>query len=207
MHFPDVTIGSVKAISQRALFGHWHRAAGGRRFPSLTEFNPGDRIHDPKQLVFWRVERQGPAYRFRALYQGNHVSDAFSAQWVGRTLDEVVPDFARYFIMMSTRECAASGCPIYSIIRTRDANRNAIDCERLLLPLGRTEVVEQIVVSMQLVSPNGEFRRNTALKNFESKTELVLTGKIGRPRHLLRPTEGAAKPKRGALTAPSIGRL
>jgi hypothetical protein len=126
---------------------------------------------------------------------------------VGKTLDEVVPEFARYFIMMSTRECAASGCPIYSIIRTCDTNRNAIDCERLLLPLGRTEVVEQIVVSMQLVSPNGEFRRNTALKNFETKTELVLTGKIARPPHLLRSAEGSAKPKRGALTVRSVGGL
>ena len=92
-------------------------------------------------------------------------------------MDEVVPEFARYFAIKSANECVRSGCAIYSIFRTPDANGHAIDCERLLLPLGRASV-EQIVASLQLVSVRGEFRRNLVLNEFETQIEVVLSGKI-----------------------------
>jgi hypothetical protein len=173
MQFPRSSPDSVKSVTQRALLAYWDRIAGGRRFPSLDEFNPEQGIHDPRQLIFWRIEGELQAPRFRALYQGANISDAFAAQWAGKTLDEVVPDFARYFVLMSAKECAISGCAIYTVLRTRDAGKNEIDCERLLLPLGRDAVVEQMVASIQLVSARAEFRRDTVLKTFESRIELV----------------------------------
>jgi hypothetical protein len=162
MQFPRSSRDSVKSVTQRALLAYWDRIAGGRRFPSLDEFNPEQGIHDPRQLIFWRIEGELQAPRFRTLYQG-----------AGKTLDEVVPDFARYFVLMSAKECAISGCAIYTVLRTRDAGKNEIDCERLLLPLGRDAVVEQMVASIQLVSARAEFRRDTVLKTFESRIELV----------------------------------
>jgi hypothetical protein len=96
---------------------------------------------------------------------------------VEKAMDEIIPEFARYFIVTSANECVRSGCAIYSIFRTTDANGHAIDCERLLLPLGRT-AVEQIVVSLQLVSVRGEFRRNAVLNEFKAQLDVVLSGKI-----------------------------
>jgi hypothetical protein len=173
MQFPRSSADSVKSISQRALLAYWDRVAAGRRFPSLDEFNPEQGIHDPRQLVFWRIEGEQKAPRFRALYQGSNISDGFAAQWAGKTLDEIVPDFARYFVLMSARECAMSGCAIYTVLRTRDANNNEIDCDRLLLPLGRGAVAEQMVASIQLASPRAEFRREAVLGNFKSRIDLV----------------------------------
>jgi hypothetical protein len=181
MQFPDIPLSNVRAITQKALAAYWVRAAAGRPFPSITEFEPEERMHDPKQLIFWQVETKAATRRYRALYQGDHVSDAFAANWTGKTLDEIVPEFARYFVMKSTDECATSGRAVYSIFRTRDAGGKAVDCERLLLPLGHKNGVEQIVASMQLVSAAVDSDRATALGNFRARIELVLAGKIIAP--------------------------
>jgi len=173
---PYILAQSIHSISQRALFDHWCRASAQKPFPSIDEFNPGKRTHDPNQLVVWRVE-DGRVRRFRALYQGAHILDAFGSDWAGKTMDEAVPEFARCFAAETANECVRSGCAIYSIFRTKDANGHAIDCERLLLPLGRASA-EQIVASLQLVSVRGEFRRNLVLNEFETQIEVVLAGKI-----------------------------
>jgi hypothetical protein len=177
MDFPDISPQSINAISQRALLDYWRAVAKPRAFPSIDDFNPDERIHDPKQVIIWRLEEEGGKRRFRVLYQGGHVLDAFATPWSGKTMDEVIPKFARYFVTTSANECVRSGCALYSILRTRDANGHAIDCERLLLPLGRA-VVEQIVASVQLVSPKGEFRRDSVVQNFETRMELAFAGRI-----------------------------
>jgi hypothetical protein len=177
-------VQSINSISQRALFDYWLRAAAGEPFPSINEFNPGERIHDANQLVIWQVE-EGEERRFRAMHQGAHVVDAFGTTWVGKTMDEVIPEFAKHFVIKSANECVRSGCAIYSIFRTPDASGHAIDCERLLLPLGRASV-QQIVASIQLVSLRGEFRRDAVLDKFTTQIDVVLYGKIEKAS---RPTE------------------
>jgi hypothetical protein len=176
MDLPYIPIQSINAISQRGLFDYWCRVSAGKPFPSIGDFNLDERIHDPNQLAIWRVE-EGKIRHFRALYQGAHILDAFGTNWPGKTMDEVIPEFARHFAVASAIECVRSGCAIYSVFRTPDANGHAIDCERLLLPLGRA-AVEQIVASVQLVSVRGEFRRDTVLKDFEAQIDVVLSGKI-----------------------------
>ncbi len=92
-------------------------------------------------------------------------------------MDDVIPEFARNFTVATANECVRSECAVYSIFRTPDANGHPIDCERLLLPLGRG-AVEQIVASVQLVSVTGEFRRNAVLDKFKAQIDVVLLGKI-----------------------------
>src|SRR4051812_2134130 len=40
------------------------------------------------------------------------------------------------FALHSADTCATTGCAVYTIFRTTDAQGRNIDCERLLLPLG-----------------------------------------------------------------------
>jgi hypothetical protein len=56
MQFSPASVRSIKSISQRALTLYWNRLAGGRSFPSVAEFAPGPRLHDPEQLVIWTIE-------------------------------------------------------------------------------------------------------------------------------------------------------
>ena len=91
MQFSPASIQSIKSISQHALTLYWIRLAGGRSFPSIADFDPGPRLHDPKQLIIWTIEDAFGQRRFRALYQGTNVAEVFNASWAGRTMDEVVP--------------------------------------------------------------------------------------------------------------------
>jgi hypothetical protein len=137
--FSPASIQSIKSISQRALTLYWSRLARGRSFPSIAEFDPGPRLHDPKQLVIWTIDDAFGQRRFRAL--GTNVAEVFTSSWAGRTMDEVVPAPLKSMSMDGANECAASGCAIYTIFATFDANGHRVDCERLLLPLGEGSTV------------------------------------------------------------------
>jgi len=178
MQFSPASIRSIKSISQHALTRYWNRLAGDRSFPSIEEFDPGPRLHDPKQLVKWTIEDAFGQRRFRALYQGTNVAEVFNASWVGRTMDEVVPVPLKSMSIDGVNECAASGCAIYTVFATFDANGHRVDCERLLLPLGEGSTVHQIVASLQLVSINGEFERKSVLSKFETLSQVVFAGRI-----------------------------
>jgi hypothetical protein len=176
MTFQNTTAERVSSTSQRALLLYWRRQAKGRPFPRITEFSPTGRIHDPKQLVIWQVEHDGPKRRYRALHHGAHVAEAFGEKWAGRTMDEVVPAFGRAFALHSADACALTGHAVYTIFSTRDEQGRTIDCERLLLPFGAGGKVEQIVASLQLISLTGEFRRDSVLEAFDANISVAFAG-------------------------------
>ena len=168
----------IKSVTQRALASYWGRLAGGRAFPAFTEFEPDATGHDPKQLVVWNIEGAGRLQKFRALYQGDNVAEVFNSNWAGKTMEQVVPMSLRRITLDAAKECAASGCLIYAIFSTVDANDQRIDCERLLLPFGRDGKVEQLLGSLQLKGSQGGVRRTKVLADFQLQAEVLFSGKI-----------------------------
>ncbi len=179
MPFEITSLWLVKSVSQRALAAYWGRLAAGRRFPAFTEFLLESGLHDPKQLVVWNIEGEGRQQKLRALYQGENVAEVFNSAWAGRTMDDVVPMPLRRVTLDAAKECAASGCLIYTIVSTFDANDRRVECERLLLPFGRDDSkVEQILASLQLVSAQGGVLRRNILNHFQMQADLIFSGKI-----------------------------
>jgi len=176
--FPFVPVRMIKSESQRALAHYWDQLAAGRPFPPLTEFRPDPAIHDPKQLVVWNIEGAGRLRKFRALYQGENVADAFNTAWAGKTMEEVVPMSLRRPALDAARECSNSGCMVYMVLSTWDAYDTRLDCERLLLPFGRAGKVEQLLGSLQLTNVPNATRRKGALGHFEIHTEIIKSGRI-----------------------------
>jgi len=179
MNFETISIDSIKSDTQRALASYWDGLAKDRFFPSIFDFKPESQLHDAKQLVVWKVEREDNQRRFRALYQGGNVSEAFNFAWAGKTMDQVIPKFVAGFALDAANECALSGCAIYSVFSTWDADNHQVDCERLLLPFGQNGImVEQIVASLQLQSLEGDLDRRSVLEKFKLRAELTFSGKI-----------------------------
>jgi hypothetical protein len=178
MQFKFATPDVIKSVTQRALASYWDQLAAGRAFPAFTEFNPEASGHDPKQLVVWNIEGAGRLLKFRALYQGENVAEVFNSRWAGKTMEQVVPMSLRRITLDAARECAASGCLIYAIFSTVDANDQRIDCERLLLPFGRDGKVEQLLGSLQLKGSQGGVRRTKVLGDFQLQADVVFSGKI-----------------------------
>jgi hypothetical protein len=169
-----ITPEAIKSNSQRGLAEHWAQLAAGRCFPAFTDLDAGALSHDPKQLVVWNVEGKGPREKFRALYQGHNISQAFNSDWAGKTMDEVVPMSLRRVTLDAAKRCVRTGAAVYMIISTVDVTGQKVDCHRLLLPFGRDHV-EQILASLQLTVVDA---RRRILKDFRMQANVVLSGLI-----------------------------
>jgi hypothetical protein len=176
MAFKLVPHWKIRSPSQLALVTYWDELAAGRRFPAFTELQLPPGLHDPKQLVAWSVEGAGRLRKFRALYQGENIADAFNSAWAGKTMEQVVPMSLRKVTLEAAKECATSGSIVYSIFSTIDASDNQVDCHRLLLPFGRAETgVEHMLASLQLNIVQG---RNRVLNHFQIQTDVLFAGRI-----------------------------
>ena len=179
MAFKFISHQSIKSISQRALAAQWDRMASGRRFPAFTDYTPESGTTNSKQIVVWNVESEGRRIKFRALYQGDNITEVFDSAWAGKTMQEAVPMSLRRLTIDPTKECAASGCLVYTIVSTIDSSGNRVDCERLLLPFGCDgSKVEQILTSVEFISNQGEVRRKKILSSFLIQADLLFSGKI-----------------------------
>jgi hypothetical protein len=126
--------------------------------------------------VAWNIEGEGRLRKFRALYQGESVADVFNSAWAGKTMEQVVPMSLRKLTLEAAKECATSGCAVYSIFSTIDASDTRVDCHRLLLPFGRDGAkVEQILASLQLTIVQG---RGRVLNHFEMQADVLFAGRI-----------------------------
>jgi hypothetical protein len=174
MRFDVIPVQAVKSISQRNLALHWRALHARSGLPPFADFSPGDRAHDPRQLLLWRVEQRDSPHGYRPLYGGDYVFEAFGAD---ATADSV-PETLRALFRTGLDECAASAGIIYMAIATRDPSGNRIECERLLLPFGSDSNVTHILASLQLVSIEGSFERRTIVQQFEQQADVTFCGRI-----------------------------
>jgi hypothetical protein len=177
LNFENGTVEGIRSISQRGLAAAWARLAS-RGLPAFDQFHPEARVHDPKQLVAWKVEVAEDQYVFRALYRGPLVDKAFSSPWTGKTLAEVTPASLRPAIIGASDQCARTGCAIYTILRTYNDAGHPVDLERLLLPFGKNDRVQIIVASLQLISMEGTFERASVVKYFEGQADIMVSLEI-----------------------------
>ncbi len=185
MDFETLSIQAVKSISQRRMLWHWSELAAGRRFPAFSDFHSDGGMIDPKATMIWSVEDECGRRTFRARHHGARLTQAFHDDWVGRTMQEVVPEHVRQYAIDTANECAESGCAVFSILSTVDAAGHRVDCERLLLPFGTDAKVEALIASMQLISLQGNYERSTVLDRYRKTSRIELAGRIpagfGRP--------------------------
>jgi hypothetical protein len=175
MRFEAIPVQAVKSISQRNLAVHWQTLHARLGLPRFADFSPGNRAHDPRQLLVWTVDEQNGAFGYRHLYGGAYVFEAFGLDATAAT----VPERLRGVSKTGLDECVASASMIYMSIATSDPAGHSIACERLLLPFGSGgKAVTHIVASLQLVSVEGTFERRTIVQQFEREAEVTFCGRI-----------------------------
>jgi hypothetical protein len=170
----------VKSISQRALLRHWREIANGRHLPAFDRFAPPARAHDPRQLMFWGVEGNGETRRFKTLHQGTYLIESFGIDPPPpQLLQTVVPPPLQQMTLEGLNACADQRGPFYMVISTTDDLGNTVDCERLLLPFGDASgEVRQIVASLQLISVDGRFTRETVLARFTAAAKVTFAARL-----------------------------
>jgi hypothetical protein len=183
MPFQPVSMHSIRSSNQRALAAHWNALASDRGFPAIGAFNPQATGHNPEQMILWDVESAGETRSscFRVRKVGLRAVEAIGDSPIGpigKTMEELAPPALREISLNGARECVASGCAIYEIITTVDANAHVVECERLLLPFGDGDSVEHIVASLQLISFQGAIERQGFARDFVGRPQLTFAGMI-----------------------------
>ena len=169
---PDFkTIQAVKSISQRNLVLHWQSLQMVDGLPRFTDFAPGDRAHDPKQITVWAIDEPAGARSCRLIKIGSYVTEAFG----GELLLQSIPPSLMPIFKLGIDGCIDSRAIIYMLISTADADRHQIDCERLLLPFSETgREVTHVLASIQLVSVNGTIHRDMIVAQFAQEAQVTM---------------------------------
>jgi hypothetical protein len=161
----------VKSIRQRELLNAWLRALRKPKpLPSLLDFKP-DRINDDElsDMMGFNVEGDGETARYVITHEGARLTATYGnehvdpAERTNRYLDDAIgPDrYAR--VVPSYRTCIALRRPTYSVSMVRDPDGKDVSYERLLLPFGPADRVEQIVGSYKAISFDGGFKVNNLM--------------------------------------------
>lgn len=170
MEFVSSDPSVVRSIRQRFLLNTWLRAAARHcPLPLLHDFQP-DRVADElADMMGFDVVGQGDDARFLITQVGARLTTTYGndhidpAERTNRFLDVAIGPVRYANVITLYRTCLAYKRPAYSISMVQDADGKDVSYERLLLPFGGGEAVEQIVGSYKSISIEGGFKINNLM--------------------------------------------
>jgi hypothetical protein len=165
MEFKSADPSVVRSIKQREFLNAWLRAAARRPpLPLADDFHPhrfGDEMVD---MMGFDVEGRGDSARFLITLEGARLTATYGNEHVdpamrtNRYLDDAIGPERYARVVALYRACLRHRRPAYSISTVQDADNKDVRYERLLLPFGRGDAVEQIVGSYKSISIEGGFK-------------------------------------------------
>jgi len=170
MQFESANPSVVRSVRQRDLLNAWLRALGQRRaLPALGDYRP-ERIADElADMMGFDVEGSGDAARFLITQEGSRLTATYGNEHIdpdkrtNRYLDDAIGPLRYARVVPSYRACLARKRPTYSISVVQDADGKDVSYERLLLPFGSADAVQQIIGSYKAISIEGGFKINNLM--------------------------------------------
>lgn len=170
MDFKSADPSVVRNIMQRVLLNAWLRAARAHQpLPLLVDFDPGDIKGELPDMMGYDVEDNGEDARFVIKQEGTRLTATYGNEHVepAKRTDRYLHDaigperYAR--VVPSYLACVRHRRPIYSVSTVQDADGKDVSYERLLLPFGFGDRVEQMVGSFKAISIDGGFKVNNLM--------------------------------------------
>jgi hypothetical protein len=163
MKFESANPSVVRSIKQRVLLNAWLRA---RRqpapLPAIGDFRLDEVADELSDMISYDVEGRGDSARFRITQEGLTLATTYGLgntnRRINRYLDDVIGPERYARAAPCYRTLLARQRPTYSISLVQDADGKDVTFERLLLPFGRADHVEQIIGSFKAISVDGGFR-------------------------------------------------
>jgi hypothetical protein len=170
MEFERAHPSVIRSIRQRDLLNTWLRAAARHRsLPPLCDFQP-DRIADElPDIMGFDVVGEGDEARLLITHEGARLTATYGNDHIdptertNRYLDDAIGPERYARVVASYRACLLHKRPAYSISTVQDADDKDVSYERLLLPFGNGDAVEQIVGSYKSISIEGNFKVNNLM--------------------------------------------
>lgn len=180
MEFVSSDPSVIRSIRQRDLLNTWLRAAGKHQpLPLLGSFQP-DRVADELvDMMEYDVIGDSDGARFLIKHEGARLATTYGndhiapAERINRYLDEAIGPEQYSRAIGLYRACLKHRRPAYSISTVQDADGKDVSYERLLMPFGSADAVQQIVGSFKSISIEGGFRINN-LMGLRPKAEPVI---------------------------------
>jgi hypothetical protein len=164
MKFESANPSVVRSIKQRELLNTWLRALRKPQpLPVIANFQPDGISDELADMMGFNVEGEGDAARFVITQEGATLTKVYGneridpAQCTNRYLDDAIGPERYTHVVTLYRTCLARKRPTYSISMVQDLDGKDVQYERLLLPFGRADKVEQIVGSYKAISIEGRF--------------------------------------------------
>jgi hypothetical protein len=190
MEFASAEPSAIRSIKQRMLLQSWMRALRGEKLlPLIGDFQPDGIANELADMMAFDVDEDDGMSRFLITQEGWRLAAAHGSVQVDpvlerteRYLDDVVEPERYARILPCYSACLTRKLPIYSISRMLDADGKDVSYERLLLPFGRDDEVEQIVGSYKAISiPSGLAVKNLRGLGADQSPVRVVSAVIDRP--------------------------
>jgi hypothetical protein len=165
MKFESADPSVVRSIKQRDLLNTWLRALGKlRTLPALSDYQP-DRIADERaEMMEFDVSGEADHARFLITHEGSRLTATYGNEHIdpdrrtNRYLDDAIGPERYARVVAPYRICLMRKRPTYSVSMVQDPDGKDVSYERLLLPFGSADAVEQIVGSYKSISIEGGFK-------------------------------------------------
>ena len=159
MDFESANPTVVKSIKQRDLLNTWLRLfAREQKLPALGEYQPA-RIEDElPDLVYFSIDTTQKPPRIIIDSDGTRMASAYGHTGKGRRLEDYLGGRLAPLVMPVYYECIRRRLPAYTIAHIDDIYGRIVAYERLLLPFGFGECVEQIIGLFKAISVEGGFK-------------------------------------------------
>jgi hypothetical protein len=170
MEFERADPSVVRSIKQRDLLNEWLRAVGKlRSLPALADYQP-DRLADEQpDLMSFDVAGEADNARFLITHEGTRLTATYGNDDVdpdkrtNRYLDDAIGPERYARVVAPYRLCLMRKRPTYSVSKVQDPDGKEVSYERLLLPFGCADAVEQIIGSYKSISIDGGFKINNLM--------------------------------------------
>ena len=169
MEFGSANPSVVRSIKQRELLNAWLRARAvpPRPLPHVSDYRL-ERVADEKaDMMGFDVTGAGDGVRFLITQEGARLAATYGnddpGQRTNRYLDDAIGPERYGRVLPCYLACIHHKRPIYSVSVVQDADGKEVSYERLLLPFGEADAVEQIVGSYKAISIEGGFKINNLM--------------------------------------------
>jgi hypothetical protein len=176
MKFESADPSVVRSIKQRDLLNAWLRVVGKpRTLPALGDYQPDRIADDQADMMSFDVAGGGDNARFLITHEGTRLTATYGSEHVdpdkrtNRYLDDAIGPERYARVVAPYRACLMRKRPTYSVSMVQDPDGKDVSYERMLLPFGTADAVEQIVGSYKSISIDGNFKINN-LMGVDSKT-------------------------------------
>jgi hypothetical protein len=165
MKFESADPSVVRSIKQRDLLNAWLRAVGKQRaLPALADYQP-DRIADEQaDMMSFDVAGEADDVRFLITHEGTRLTTTYGNEHIdpdkrtNRYLDDAIGPERYARVVAPYLTCVMRKRPTYSVSMVQDPDGKDVSYERLLLPFGKADAVEQIIGSYKSISIEGNFK-------------------------------------------------